>query len=186
MLFSFLRYPIAMMPIHRFLPSAVSARQSPLGAGGTGKVWAAAALLLLLVGCSSQRVAPPAPVEDRGAARTQAVVPGGATALPPVDAGTPPLPGAENAGKPGYYTVRPGDTLIRIALETGQNWKDIARWNQIENPNKIEKGQVLRVIPPTAASLAAARPVPSAAPVSVPAAPGVSTAAVSEIGRAHV
>jgi lipoprotein NlpD len=150
-----------MMPTHRFPPSAVSARQSPLGAGGTGKVWAAAALLLLLVGCSSQRVAPPAPVEDRGAARTQAVVPGGATALPPVEAGTPPLPGAENAGKPGYYTVRPGDTLIRIALEAGQNWKDIARWNQIENPNKIEKGQVLRVIPPTAASLAAARPAPT-------------------------
>jgi lipoprotein NlpD len=150
-----------MMPTHRFPPSAVSARQSPLGAVGTGKVWAAAALLLLLVGCSSQRVAPPAPVEDRGAARTHAVVPGSATALPPVEAG-PPLPGAENAGKPGYYTVRPGDTLIRIALEAGQNWKDIARWNQIENPNKIEKGQVLRVIPPTAASLAAARPAPSA------------------------
>ena len=172
-----------MMPTHRFPPSAVSARQSPLGAGGTGKVWAAAALLLLLVGCSSQRVAPPAPVEDRGAARTQAVVPGGATALPPVEAGTPPLPGAENAGKPGYYTVRPGDTLIRIALEAGQNWKDIARWNQIENPNKIEKGQVLRVIPPTAASLAAARPAPTAAPASAPAAAGVSTAAVSGLVR---
>ena len=177
-----------MMPTHRFPPSAVSARQSPLGAGGTGKVWAAAALLLLLVGCSSQRVAPPAPVEDRGAARTHVVVPGGATALPPVDAGTAPLPGAENAGKPGYYTVRPGDTLIRIALETGQNWKDIARWNQIDNPNKIEKGQVLRVIPPTAASLAAARPAPVPAPsavpapTSVPAAPGVSTAAVSGAG----
>jgi lipoprotein NlpD len=185
-LFSFLRYPIAMMPTHRFPPSAVSARQSPLGAGGTGKVWAAAALLLLLVGCSSQRVAPPAPVEDRGAARTQAVVPGGATALPPVEAGTPPLPGAENAGKPGYYTVRPGDTLLRIALEAGQNWKDIARWNQIENPNKIEKGQVLRVIPPTAASLVAARPAPTAAPApapaSAPAAAGVSTAAVSGAG----
>jgi lipoprotein NlpD len=40
-----------------------------------------------------------------------------------------PLPGAENAGKPGYYTVRPGDTLIRIALEHGQNWRDIVRWN---------------------------------------------------------
>jgi lipoprotein NlpD len=175
-----------MMSTHRFPPSAVSARQSPLGAGRTGKVWAAAALLLLLVGCSSQRVAPPAPVEDRGAARTQAVVPGGATALPPVEAGTPPLPGAENAGKPGYYTVRPGDTLIRIALEAGQNWKDIARWNQIENPNKIEKGQVLRVIPPTAASLAAARPAPTSAPApapaSAPAAAGVSTAAVSGAG----
>ena len=57
-----------------------------------------------------------------------------------------PLPGAENAGKPGYYTVKPGDTLIRVGLETGQNWNDIARWNNIENPNVIEVGQVLRVV----------------------------------------
>jgi lipoprotein NlpD len=59
-----------------------------------------------------------------------------------------PLPGAENAGKPGYYTVRQGDTLIRIALEHGQNWRDIVRWNAIDNPNVIEVGQVLRVAPP--------------------------------------
>ena len=69
-----------------------------------------------------------------------------------------PLPGAENAGKPGYYTVRPGDTLIRIALETGQNWRDIARWNSLDNPNVIEVGQVLRVVPPVAAATAPAYP----------------------------
>ena len=62
-----------------------------------------------------------------------------------------PLPGAENAGKPGYYTVRPGDTLIRIGLETGQSWKDISRWSNLENANLIEVGQVLRVIPPASA-----------------------------------
>jgi len=58
-------------------------------------------------------------------------------------------PGFENAGKPGYYTVKPGDTLIRVGLETGQNWKDIRRWNNLDNPNQIEVGQVLRVVPPT-------------------------------------
>jgi lipoprotein NlpD len=57
-------------------------------------------------------------------------------------------PGAENAGKPGYYTIRPGDTLLRVGLETGQNWRDIARWNGIDNPNLIEVGQVLRVAAP--------------------------------------
>ena len=56
---------------------------------------------------------------------------------------------AEHAGKPGYYTVKPGDTLIRIGLENGQNWRDVARWNGIENPNLIEVGQVLRVIAPS-------------------------------------
>jgi lipoprotein NlpD len=66
------------------------------------------------------------------------------------------LPGAENAGKPGYYTVKPGDTLIRIGLESGQSWKDIARWNNLENANLIEVGQVLRVVPPVAATTATA------------------------------
>ncbi|GAA4418034.1 peptidoglycan DD-metalloendopeptidase family protein [Acidovorax lacteus] len=61
-----------------------------------------------------------------------------------------PPPGAENMGKPGFYTVKPGDTLIRIGLETGQSWKDIARWNNLDNPNLIEVGQVLRVVPPGA------------------------------------
>ena len=68
----------------------------------------------------------------------------------PVVAAAPALPGAENAGKPGYFTVRPGDTLIRIGLETGQNWRDIQAWNQLVNPNLIEVGQVLRVAPPGA------------------------------------
>jgi len=58
-------------------------------------------------------------------------------------------PGADNSGKAGYYTVKPGDTLIRIALDAGQNWRDIVRWNNIDNPDLIEVGQVLRVIPPT-------------------------------------
>lgn len=172
-------------------------------AGRVGKVWAVAALVLLLVGCSTQRVAPPAPVEDRGMSGLPSAAPSVPAALPPVAAPLPALPGAENAGKPGYYTVRPGDSLIRIGLESGQNWRDIARWNQIDNPNKIEKGQVLRVIPPTAASLAASRAaqtaaVPPAAPVAAPsaaqvaapaeaapkapAAAGVSTAAVASSG----
>ena len=38
--------------------------------------------------------------------------------------------------------------MIRIGLEAGQNWRDIARWNAIDNPNLIEVGQVLRVVPP--------------------------------------
>ncbi|MGP1666624.1 MAG: LysM peptidoglycan-binding domain-containing protein, partial [Rhodanobacter sp.] len=64
------------------------------------------------------------------------------------------LPGAENAGRPGYYTVKPGDTLIRIGLDSGQTWKDIARWNNIDNPNLIEVGQVLRIAPPVAVAVA--------------------------------
>ncbi len=59
--------------------------------------------------------------------------------------------------------VKPGDTLIRIGLDNGQNWRDIARWNGIQNPNVIEVGQVLRVLPPGQdPSAAVARPVQAA------------------------
>ncbi len=92
-----------------------------------------------------------APVEDRGTS----TAPSSATPGTVVAAPVKPLPGAENAGKPGYYTVKPGDTLIRIGLETGQSWKDIARWNSLENPNLIEVGQVLRVVSPSSAVAAA-------------------------------
>ena len=74
----------------------------------------------------------------------------------------PALPGAENAGKPGYYTVEPGDTVIKIALANGQAPKDIVRWNVLENPNRIEVGQVLRVQPPGAESGVVARGVATA------------------------
>jgi lipoprotein NlpD len=106
----------------------------------------------LLAGCGTP--VNRAPVEDRGtyAAGSSGSQPVAATPAPEVKL----LPGAENAGKPGYYTVKPGDTLIRIGLESGQSWKDIARWNTLENANLIEVGQVLRVVPPVAATTATA------------------------------
>ena len=123
------------------------------------------AAVVLAVGCSSRSLTN-APVEDRG---------GGVSRPAPVAADAPivkPLPGAENAGKSGFYTVKPGDTMIRIGLENGQNWRDIARWNSIENPNLIEVGQVLRVIPPASdASQVVARPVLPGSVVAAPVQP---------------
>jgi lipoprotein NlpD len=46
------------------------------------------------------------------------------------------------------YTVQPGDMLTKIGLETGQGWHDLARWNSLADPNHLEVGQVLRVVPP--------------------------------------
>ncbi len=53
----------------------------------------------------------------------------------------------ENDGDPrtGTYVVKSGDTLVKIGLENGHNWRDIARWNRLENPDRIEIGQVLRL-----------------------------------------
>lgn len=102
---------------------------------------------LAVAACSSNKGQVPsqAPVEDRGTSvsgMSRNVPVSGSAAV------VKPPPGVENAGKPGYYTVKPGDTLIRIGLDNGQNWRDIVRWNGIENPNLIEVGQVLRVVPP--------------------------------------
>ncbi|MDZ7866255.1 peptidoglycan DD-metalloendopeptidase family protein [Acidovorax sp.] len=99
---------------------------------------------LLLAGCGTRMNK--APVEDRGTYAGAMTTTGSQPGV--VAAPIKPLPGAENAGKPGYYTVKPGDTLIRIGLENGQGWKDIARWNNLENANLIEVGQVLRVVAP--------------------------------------
>ena len=106
-----------------------------------------------------------APVEDRSAGLRSAGHPVSASAS---SASASPdavklLPGAENSGKPGYYTVRLGDTLIRIGLDNGQHWKDLARWNSLDKPNQLEVGQVLRVIAPGLDPLAAStRPVATA------------------------
>ncbi|MFN9745586.1 MAG: peptidoglycan DD-metalloendopeptidase family protein [Betaproteobacteria bacterium] len=158
-----------------------------------------AVLVVLAAGCASPDHR--APVEDRsGSIRAvpEARLPGAV----PVPAATAPSPapapsqepvrlppGAENAGKPGYYTVKRGDTLYAIGLESGQSYRDIARWNSLENPNLIEVGQVLRVVPPVAeAAAAVARPIapagrvdtrPLAAPGSVPPGSGPATAPVA-------
>ena len=123
----------------------------------TGRRILLAATLLggvVLAGCSGTPLTP-APVEDRDTRGTPSRV----------DPAT--LPGFENAGKPGYYTVRPGDTIMRIATEVNHPWRDIARWNNLENPNVIEVGQVLRVVPPQGATAGAATPI-TAVPLPAP------------------
>src|SRR5947207_1335518 len=108
---------------------------------------AAAVAVWLLAGCATSKNH--APVEDRSAAARIPAASAAATApAAAASSAEAAKPGAENAGKIGFYAVKPGDTLIRIGLETGQNWKDIVKWNNLENPNLIEVGQVLRVVPP--------------------------------------
>ena len=122
--------------------------------------------VLLGTGCSSRSLTH-APVEDRSSSLPRPVN-GAVESVATIK----PLPGSENAGKPGYYTVKPGDTLIRIGLDTGQNWRDIGRWNSLENRNLIEVGQVLRVTPPgNENSLVVTHPVTSGAVVSSASAP---------------
>ncbi|MGH8803321.1 MAG: LysM peptidoglycan-binding domain-containing protein, partial [Polaromonas sp.] len=131
-----------------------------------------ATAVLLAAGCAS-RSPTNVPVEDRGTGLSRQV-PG---AVEPGNGKQ--LPGLENAGKPGYYTVKPGDTMIRIGLDNGQNWRDIVRWNNLENPNIIEVGQVLRVVPPASDSpLVVTRPVSSGSVAATSTAPAPAASAV--------
>ena len=126
-----------------------------------------------LVACSTKPRGP-IPVEDRVAGqnpvRTQQQTQVQRQQVSPVAVSSPvsmgsTMSGAENAGKPGYYSVRSGDTLTKIALEHGQAWRDIAKWNGLDNPNVIEVDQVLRVVPPSvdAANRSAAKPAANVA-----------------------
>ncbi|MES2538030.1 MAG: peptidoglycan DD-metalloendopeptidase family protein [Pseudomonadota bacterium] len=84
-----------------------------------------------IAGCSTTRNA--APVIDRAPGARAAPV---ATSKP-----------ASAEGR-GFYTVKRGDTLYRIASEFRQNFRDIVEWNNLPSANNIEVGQVLRVLPP--------------------------------------
>jgi len=62
---------------------------------------------------------------------------------------TVPVTPAAPSG-PEFYTVKRGDTLYSIALDHGQDYRDVAAWNYLANVNVIQVGQVLRVVPPGA------------------------------------
>ncbi len=144
--------------------------------------------LMVLAGCTTTPNR--APVEDRNAASRSAPLANGATAGAVTADSAKPLPGADNAGKLGYYTVKPGDTLIRIGLDNGQNWRDLVKWNSLDKPNLIEVGQVLRVVAPGIdPSAAAARAVTTAKVETRPldakgAAPSASAAASNPVAAA--
>ena len=100
--------------------------------------------LLALAGCGSTRTA--APIRD-------ARPPAAKAALPKAPA--------------GHYRVQPGDTLYKIAFEHGQDYRDLAQWNHLPDPGRIQADQVLRVTPPRPAVAPVARasaPVLSAPP----------------------
>ena len=111
-------------------------------------VVASAAGVVLLGGCMVAKK--PAPVIERSTESARTAKPG---QRPPDATGAATPPGAVRSDT---YTVKRGDTLYGIALDHGLDYRDLARWNSISNPNAIEVGQVLRVRDPDA-SVATAR-----------------------------
>ncbi len=91
---------------------------------------------------------------------------------------------------PGFYTVRKGDTLSKIAERFNQIVRDLSDWNNLQNPNDIKAGQQLRIAPPEGVQVASVpidagmeiRPLNSSPPASSdtlsgPRAPGVAKTA---------
>jgi lipoprotein NlpD len=131
------------------------------------------AIALLVTGCATRR---PAPVEDRVASRA------------PPDVATPPVASAVDARAPATYTVKRGDTLHQIALDSGLDYRELAAWNNIENVNRIFPGQVLQLAAPGASApvpIQAASDGVTTAPLRTPPAiiegkpPGPATAPVT-------
>ena len=113
----------------------------------------------VLGACTSVSLAP-VPVEQKNfqpVSRGNVIPPATAVAAP---AGIATAASSSLAGQPGYYTVQPGDTLRRIALQYGTTWQTLAQWNNLSDPNVIEVGQVLRVAPPQGAAPAAETSAP--------------------------
>jgi lipoprotein NlpD len=146
-----------------------------------GKTLLFCALTCFLAACGTHQ---PAPVEEH----------------PPLAPKAPPPVGTKPAASPAAvvevptYTVKKGDTLYFIALDHGQDYKDIAAWNNIEHPDRISVGQVLKVGPPTGAAPAPVSVGPAQVGVVTPhaqiearpiGAPGTPTAAASTASPAN-
>jgi lipoprotein NlpD len=97
--------------------------------------WPLLAMLLVLAGCAARH---PAPVIDRAGAPAPRSVPGAVAA---------PAPRGGDA-RPDTYVVKRGDTLFSIALDNGQDYRELAQWNNLTDPNRIQVGQELRLHAP--------------------------------------
>ncbi|MEO8847613.1 MAG: peptidoglycan DD-metalloendopeptidase family protein [Casimicrobiaceae bacterium] len=64
------------------------------------------------------------------------------------------------------YIVKRGDTLRVIAQDKGIDYRELAAWNNLDNPNRLNVGQVLRLAPPGTAPNVL--PVPGPTDVSGP------------------
>ncbi|WP_061123727.1 peptidoglycan DD-metalloendopeptidase family protein [Caballeronia catudaia] len=116
-----------------------------------------------LAGCTSTPRTP-APIVENSALSAPPVVQStspSVTPAPVVPLG--PATGAAASVEPGFYRVKPGDTLYAISRNFKQKPADLAKWNNLPESRQVNVGQVLRVTQPgtSAPSSAAAASTPS-------------------------
>ena len=94
------------------------------------RLFSAMVLAAVLAACSSTNLRGPAPVVSRD-----------------VNLGNQPTPA-------GFHRVQAGESLVAISRLYSVDWKDLARWNNLSDPNKIEVGQMLALNGPAQAKAA--------------------------------
>ena len=115
----------------------------------------------------------PAPVTAPSAnlpAAAASVVTTGKPERPPTPLEEPTTkPYREGDWRPEYHVVKKGDTLYSIALDYGQDYRELAAWNSLEDPGLIRIDQRLRLFPPdSVGEPTSAQPTPLAAPMPTP------------------
>ena len=127
----------------------------------------AVGVLIGMAACSTTQA--PAPVVDRSESRTSSVSADKASDKPAEKKASDTVadtklvaPPVEKVARKGYYLVKANDNLYRISLEVEQDVRDLALWNNLDNPNKILVGQELRVIPPEGEAITKAVILPKA------------------------
>lgn len=48
----------------------------------------------------------------------------------------------------GQYRVQPGDTLFKIAFENSLDYRALAEWNDLSDPDRIRAGEILKLVAP--------------------------------------
>ena len=97
-----------------------------------------------------------APIAETGSAPA-------VTELPPARLEAPPVvkPYREGDWRPEFHVVRKGDTLYSIALDYGEDYRDLSAWNRLEDPAKIRIDQKIRLFAPESfAETTLPQPVP--------------------------
>lgn len=132
---------------------------------------ALAAAAILLAGCGAQQQAA-APIEVIEIEKE-------IVALPSPD---------DPVNRPRYHVVVSGETLGKIALDYGLDYRELALWNNIPNPDLIEVGQRLQLHPPaTQPEVTAIKPIKAEAPTPSRVRPEDGTAASpGRVTRAQV
>lgn len=125
------------------------------GHGGVLGALVSIGVAVSIAGCSTALTPAPIVEQSTGGTSSPALIPttppgagsaAGPAAIAPVQA---------DAG-PGFYRVRPGDTLYGIARAQKQRPSDLIKWNNLPESKQVNIDQLLRVAPPAGSAGTAA------------------------------